>query len=436
MGFTQKILIRVEHITPRLRYVLQHVFENLLGIEPIITQYNDEFEGSALPRISYTQHPCKESIHIVPVGILDQHGINPDLRPKITYLNQVPVIFGTPVHGDLGFDILSAVFYVLSRYEEYVSERVDRHGRFLPNSSHFFANNLYAIPVVDEWVSILKDKLHEYYPGLSFKKHNYTYLPTIDVDMPYAYRFKKLPYILGGIAKNTLQTDFYSLKKRIQALVRKKEDPYFTFEYLNSVTASHSIQPIYFYLCSGQKPYDPIAGYRKRAVKEAVKFNQQHALVGVHNSYHTLEKPELIAKELCQLQSMLGEPIFRSRFHYIRFQVPVSYQQLIGAGIREDYSMGFPSINGFRAGTSHPFYFYDLSRETLTDLKIFPFQAMDATYIYYFNFSPQQACDDLIKIREQVRKHDGMLVIIWHNNTFEPTPQGLQWRKVFEAIMA
>jgi hypothetical protein len=437
MGFSQKILIRSEQITPRLRYVIRHIFENLLGVEPVIVRSDEVTDGTTLPIISYTYQPGKGGgMHIVPAGLLFQQGINPDLHPNIDYRDQIPVIFGSTTQDSLGFDIFSAIFYVLSRYEEYISVHFDSHRRFQPDSSPFFAHKLYAIPVADEWVLLLKNKLSEHYPHLSFKKQSYTYLPTIDVDMPYAYRFKKLPYTVGGIAKSILRKDYYSLKTRLQALVSKKEDPYFTFDYLNSVTAQHSIQPLYFYLCSGQKPYDPIAGYRKRAVQETVKFNQQHALAGLHNSYHTLDKPELITKELGQLQSMIEEPIFRSRFHFIRFQIPQSYQQLLQAGIREDYSMGFPSINGFRSGTSHPFYFYDLSREEETDLKIFPFQAMDATYIHYLKFTPDEAYDDLVQIREQVRRHNGTFIIIWHNNYFEPTPLGQHWRKVFEAMLA
>ena len=52
---------------------------------------------------------------------------------------------------------------------------------------------------------------------------------------------------------------------------------------------------------------------------------------------------------------------------------------LIDAGIAEDYSMGYPDEPGFRAGIARPYYFYDVAEDHQTNLKIFPFQVMDAT---------------------------------------------------------
>lgn len=436
MGLSQQILIWAHQDTPRLSYVMQHIFKNLLGLDPIITTDAETYNSSTLPKISYTPGPGSEGLHIFPAGLLNQQGVNTNLRPAVSYHNRLPILFPSPFADALGFDVFAAVFYILSRYEEYGTCEYDRHGRFLPQSIASDTHSLYNIPVVDEWVSLLKNKIKAHYPDISFKKHTYTYLPTIDVDMPYAFRQKKLYYTLAGVAKNILQADWPTLKKRLAVLLSKDTDPYYTFDYLNRIMSNYPVRPIYFYLCNGQKPYDPIAAYRKKAIVDTVRNNLQHAMTGLHNSYYTLEKPNLIRKELSLLQRILGHEVIRSRYHYIRFQIPTSYQHLIKAGIEEEYSMGFPSFNGFRAGTSHPFYFYDLSSESTTPLKVFPFQAMDATYLYYLKYSPEQAFEDLLRIREHVRQHDGTLIIIWHNNTFEPSPLGMQWRKVFESLLA
>ncbi|MGC8803098.1 MAG: polysaccharide deacetylase family protein [Bacteroidales bacterium] len=436
MGLSQQILIRTNQHSPRLSYVMQHIFKNLLGLDPIVTTSAETYNISTLPKISYTPTPGTGGLHIIPAGLLDQHGVNSNLRPAVSYLNRLPILFPSPFADTVGFDIFSAVFYILSRYEEYGACDYDRHNRFVPQSFALDTHNLYNIPVVDEWVALLKNKIKTHYPGISFKKHTYTYLPTIDVDMPYAFRQKKLPFALAGLAKNILQADWTTLKKRYAVLLGKETDPYYTFDYLNNVLANFSVRPIYFYLCNGQTPYDPIAAFRKRAIVETIRYNVPHATAGLHNSYFTLERPELIGKELRLLQKILGHEVIRSRFHYIRFQIPFSYQHLIRAGIQEEYSMGFPSFNGFRAGTSHPFYFYDLTNETATQLKIFPFQAMDATYIYYLKCTPEQVLEDLLRIRNLVQQHEGTLIIIWHNNTFEPSPQGMQWRKIFETLLA
>ena len=51
--------------------------------------------------------------------------------------------------------------------------------------------------------------------------------------------------------------------------------------------------------------------------------------------------------------------------------MPQSYLDINNAGILEDYSMGYPEEPGFRAGIARPFYFYNISEDKQTNLKIF-----------------------------------------------------------------
>jgi hypothetical protein len=62
--------------------------------------------------------------------------------------------------------------------------------------------------------------------------------------------------------------------------------------------------------------------------------------------------------------------------------MPGTFQQLINAGIREEYSMGYGSINGFRASVASPFHWYDLERDEQTDLMVYPFCLMDANCFF------------------------------------------------------
>ena len=64
---------------------------------------------------------------------------------------------------------------------------------------------------------------------------------------------------------------------------------------------------------------------------------------------------------------------------YQIIHAPVISRIFINAGITEDYSMGYPEEPGFRAGIARPYYFYNISEDQQTSLKIIPFQVMDAT---------------------------------------------------------
>ena len=127
--------------------------------------------------------------------------------------------------------------------------------------------------------------------------------------------------------------------------------------------------------------------------------------------------------------------VVKSRQHFIHMRMPKTFQNLLKLGIQEDYSMGWANVNGFRAGTCTPYYFYDLSRDKETNLMIFPFQAMDATFKTYLKQSPAEAEKKIIELREKVKKVNGTFIVIWHNDSFSPTSEGKEWRKVFENLL-
>ena len=77
-----------------------------------------------------------------------------------------------------------------------------------------------------------------------------------------------------------------------------------------------------------------------------------------------------LKKEISRLNDITSGSIIMSRFHYLRFSLPESYQILIEAGIKEDYSMGYVDRIGFRAGTCTPFYFYDLNNEKTSEVNM------------------------------------------------------------------
>ena len=62
----------------------------------------------------------------------------------------------------------------------------------------------------------------------------------------------------------------------------------------------------------------------------------------------------------------------------------------------DDYSMGYGSINGFRASVASSFYWYDLEKERQTNLRIHPFCFMDANSFYEQRQDPQQTFEELI----------------------------------------
>ena len=59
-----------------------------------------------------------------------------------------------------------------------------------------------------------------------------------------------------------------------------------------------------------------------------------------------------------------------SRQHFLKINLPKTYQTLSELDIKEDYSMGYADHLGFRASVSSPFYFYNLDIEKQTFVNV------------------------------------------------------------------
>jgi hypothetical protein len=118
----------------------------------------------------------------------------------------------------------------------------------------------------------------------------------------------------------------------------------------------------------------------------------------------------------------------------LKIEYPVTFRNLLKAGISEDYSMGYASETGFRAGICIPFYFYDLERETTTGLLLIPFQVMDVTLQQYLELKPDEAWEEIQNLMNEVKNVNGTFVSVWHNESVNDRGHWKGWREVFEQM--
>ena len=97
--------------------------------------------------------------------------------------------------------------------------------------------------------------------------------------------------------------------------------------------------------------------------------------------------------------------------------------------------MGYASKYGFRAGTCTPFHFYDLDFEIQTPLKVFPFAAMDGTLKDYLNFTPKRSFNTIMELAREVRKVDGTLITVFHNESVSGTGRWRGWGRLYETLV-
>ena len=123
----------------------------------------------------------------------------------------------------------------------------------------------------------------------------------------------------------------------------------------------------------------------------------------------------MMGEEKRMLEHVSGQGIHASRQHYIRMKIPQTYRQLQKQGITEDYSMGYGSHLGFRAGTGNSFSWYDVANETISPLRIYPFCFMDTTAHYETKLSAAEAFERLDAMSKKLQLTGSMMITVFHN---------------------
>lgn len=426
------MLIFSEHITPRLKYVIHFIFEEFLGIKTVITSDKEFFINADQQKLSYVDDRLENEFNISPIGLLFENNIR-NIDPELSKWYNMPVIFPLNSRSDLPFDLFAAIFFLITRYEEYLHFKPDRYKRFPAQESVGYKNSFLEQAVVDRWILKFYDLLKKKYPGLKPAKRSFRFIPTIDVDIPYAYLHKGFLRCTGGVMKSVIRLEFNKLKERFNVLMKKQEDPFYTFGRIKKIHSDKEL--ITFFLTAGYGKYDKGIHPREKAFIEMVNEVSAFSQSGLHPSYHSNKNVIILENELQTLSRIAEKKITISRQHYLILNLPETYNKLSEMGIREDYSMGYASFPGFRAGTCTPFYFYDLLNERETTLKIFPFQLMDRTLKDYLCLSPSEAIRKISSMVGEVRDVNGTLITIWHNDSFSDSGEWEGWLEVYMKLL-
>ena len=135
------------------------------------------------------------------------------------------------------------------------------------------------------------------------------------------------------------------------------------------------------------------------------------------------------------LSGVLGREITFSRQHFLILKFPETYRRLIESGITADYSMGYSSKTGFRAGIGRSYNYFDLMDNQETNLRIFPFQIMDRTLLSYMKLSPDEAIKEFEHYTGIIRNVGGEFICLWHNDSLSDRGEWKGWKRVFKKVI-
>ncbi len=347
-------------------------------------------------------------------------------------LNGIPILYGEPrierienrivLHAD----IVASTYFMISRYEELTLEPTDfdEHSRPIGKKSFAARAGFLMRPIVDEYRNLLRSLLAE--TGVSLPPIQNTFSQinlTHDVDSISHYR--RLRGFAGGL-KRLFSPDSDNLLTIFRSLRKLSNDPAQTFDFITANDAKLTCaNKIYFLKAATEfhpldyPKYSLTGKDFNRTIKLITSANPD-ARFGLHTSYASGSKPELIEKELEKLTTALNTQIYYNRYHYLRSTSPDDMTYLADNDITDDYTIAYADTVGFRLGTTRTVQWINPTTRHLTALHLHPLTIMDCTLSNsnYMNLNEADATKTAMEIIETVRKYNGELTLLWHNTTF------------------
>jgi hypothetical protein len=428
------LLLYSHNITSRLKYITAFIGRQLEGQEIEITTDKNYFKLQQEVKINYSNKKIsEEEYRIQNTELLFEEGI---LQQNVKCFETAGYKAFFETGGDFPFDVFAASFYLLSRYEEYLPHQKDLYGRYAYENSVAFKNNFLNLPLINIWLEDLKKALKAQFPGYQTINSRFHFIPTYDIDEAYSYKHKQGWRTAGGIIKSAFNGHWSSVSERITVFRGKKKDPFDSYAWMAQLHHQYKLEPYYFFLVANKTgKYDKNILPAKKAMQQLIQDHSSHYKIGIHPSWQSGDHPGLLKLEILKLGHIAGKQIHSSRQHFIRLTLPETYRQLINVGIEADFSMGYGSINGFRASVTSAFYWYDLQKEEETRLQLYPFCFMDANSFFEQRLSPQQALEEMKQFYESTRSVNGTMITIWHNTFLGSDKLFAGWKEVYEQFI-
>ena len=369
---------------------------------------------------------------IIIVPAIPDYNISNLPQHPFQYIDKIPILYGTSkieniesryiIHADI---ILSS-FFLLSRYEEILKPNCrDKYGRFLSKDSIVFQQGYGSIPLVDEYGLLLRNWLRELRVMNTTEKNNFNkiYL-THDIDNP--FRFLNLLSVFKQYIKNAIKynTSPSPLKKYLDPPI----DDYFTFpdiiaqdKKLLTILPSESIDVIYFLICSYQFLNNKYYNINSKKINYLINYLQNSDVkFGIHLSVEAGENPHKTSDEVSVFTKRIKLNYLYSRHHFLDWREPEDIKYLENSGITDDFTLGYADSTGFRVGTCKPYRFINPETKELSNIIVHPLEIMDCSLsnTEYMNLDYEQAFSNCKEIINQVKKHNGELVLLWHNTEF------------------
>src|SRR5690606_38422670 len=252
--------------------------------------------------------PLQNEFFIRCNDLLFEQGIN-DVEIRVADWDGLPCFFSAGEKSSLPFDIFSASFMLLSRYEEYLPHVKDSVGRFPVKESLAYKNDFLEIPVVDLWAQRLLEALKLRFPDIRHKNGAYRFTSIINVTTSHAYAHRGPARTLGGTLLDLGKLKFKNVATRISVLLGLKRDPFDNFMKLVDIHKKFPIRSMFFFQFAKHSAHDKNVSIHNNRFRYLIKSVADYSVVSLSTSFLSSTDKEVLKEEKKQLGNLINRPI-------------------------------------------------------------------------------------------------------------------------------
>lgn len=424
------IIIYADSITERLLFTLEFVFKDR-GVDYQVINDFKKYQALEGPKLCYSDYPDAEGYQIYPAQLLFDEDVDLTIEKQIDML----VWEGVKVLGFKGIpDILASIFYFISDYTNQLNKERDEHNRAIGALSLAAQYQLNDKLMAERWSEAFLDVLEQ--KGFEFtrKALAFNWIPSFDIDNTFAYKLKDGLRLYLSRVKDLIKQDRKRKIERQYVLSGDKKDPFDTFDYIVGLK-EYGVHPIVFYLLGDYGKFDRNIAWDDIRHQRHIRNLSREVDVFLHPSYKSNFNYAQLLEEKRRLESIILKEVEASRQHFLKLVVPITYNQMMKAGFKHDYSTGYADLYGFRLGTARPVHFFDIKKNYQSELVLHSIAYMDGTLNQYLGFSIPEAKLVVQQLFEECREFGGDFISLWHNETLGDYGIWKGWREVHDLMI-
>lgn len=424
------ILVFTEKMTPRKKYVFHQVLTRILGIKVKITCKIEEFIASNDLKFSYVKARMGNEFFVKCGGLLEKQGVfEQDIR--VRPWDDTFCFYEVGEDSDIPFDIFSAAFYMLTRYEEFLPHQKDKMGRFPAKESLAYKNDFLKQPVVDIWAYKFKEALLKHYPEMKFPERKSSTLNLLAVSEVYKYRKKGFMRNFGGGMRDLLHLRFKDVFERMRTQLFWAKDPYDIYKDLLQFSRQHKIEWYYMFQLSDYSRNNKNIDHHRISYQSLIKSMGDYGKTGLLLGYEALFDLDVLKREKKRFENIANRELEMAITNDHSLNLPDLYNNYDALEIGHDYSMGFVDRIGFRAGTCTPYLYYELNLERISPLVIHPSAFNSEAFRPSSYFEVRTVLD---KVKASVKSVNGQLLMVFKNIDFADEKRKEKFLQILERM--